>query len=98
MRNPVWPSVLDGLGNGLGYSLILIIVGAIRELLGRGSLLGYGVLTPKAEGGWFEPLGLMQLAPSGFFVIGLLIWAIRSIRAEQVDAPELTLKTKRVAQ
>ena len=98
MRNPVWPSVLDGLGNGLGYSLILIIVGTIRELLGRGSLLGYGVLTPKADGGWFEPLGLMQLAPSGFFVIGLLIWAIRSIRVEQVDAPELTLKTKRVAQ
>ena len=98
MRNPVWPSVLDGLGNGLGYSLILIIVGTIRELLGRGSLLGYGVLTPKADGGWFEPLSLMQLAPSGFFVIGLLIWAIRSIRVEQVDAPELTLKTKRVAQ
>ena len=98
MRNPVWPSVLDGLGNGLGYSLVLIIVGAIRELLGTGSLLGYGVLIPKAEGGWFEPLGLMQMAPSGFFVIALLIWAIRSIRIEQVDAPELALKTKRMPQ
>ena len=98
MRNPVWPSMLDGLGNGLGYSLILIIVGAIRELLGTGNLLGYSVLTPRAEGGWFEPLGLMQLAPSGFFIIALLIWAIRSVRTEQVDSPELTLKTKRVAQ
>ena len=97
MRNPVWPSVLDGLGNGLGYSLVLVIVGTIRELFGAGRLLGYQVLTPASEGGWFEPLGLMQMAPSAFFVIGVLIWAIRTRWSTQVDAPELALKTKAVS-
>lgn len=92
MRNPVWPSMLDGLGNGLGYSLVLIIVGSVRELLGLGSLLGVPLLALKSEGGWFEPFGLMQLAPSGFFVIALLIWAIRSVRIEQVEAPKVALK------
>lgn len=95
-RNPVWPSVLDGLGNGLGYSLVLIIVGGIRELLGTGALLGYTILTPSSEGGWFEPLGLMQLAPSGFFIIALLVWAIRSFRTEQVEAPQHSLSTQKV--
>lgn len=95
-RNPVWPSVLDGLGNGLGYSLVLIIVGGIRELLGTGALLGYTILTPSSEGGWFEPLGLMQLAPSGFFIIALLVWAIRSFRTEQVEAPQHSLGTQKV--
>lgn len=96
MRNPVWPSILDGLGNGLGYSLILIIVGTIRELLGTGLVLGHTVLLPVSEGGWFQPLGLMQLAPSAFFIIGLLIWAIRTRWAKQVDAPEFTVKTRRL--
>ena len=96
MRNPVWPSVLDGLGNGLGYSLVLIIVGAVRELFGTGELLGFSVLTPVSEGGWFEPIGLMLLAPSGFFVIALLIWAIRSLRREQVETPEFALKRTEV--
>lgn len=91
MGNPVWPSMLDGLGNGLGYSLVLIIVGAVRELLGAGSLLGVQVLKPAAEGGWFEPFGLMQLAPSGFFIIALLVWVIRSVRREQVDAAKFSL-------
>ena len=87
-RNPVWPSMLDALGNGLGYSLILIIVGTIREVLGAGTLLGYVVLNTRDAGGWFEPLGLMQLAPSGFFIIGLLVWAVRSWWTEQVEVPE----------
>jgi Na+-transporting NADH:ubiquinone oxidoreductase subunit D len=95
MRNPVWPSVLDGLGNGLGYSLILIIVGSIRELLGAGTLLGYIILKSRSDGGWFEPLGLMQLAPSAFFIIGLLIWAIRTHWIEQVDTPKFVIKTTR---
>lgn len=86
MRNPVGASVLDALGNGMGYSLILIIVGSIRELLGKGSLLGVTVLTPASEGGWFQPLGLMQLAPSAFFIIGLLVWAIRSQWTGQIEA------------
>lgn len=94
MRNPVGPSVLDGLGNGLGYSLILILVGSIRELLGAGTLLGYTILTPASEGGWFEPLGLMQLAPSAFFIIGLLIWLIRTRWTAQVETPKFALKTR----
>lgn len=96
IRNPVWPSVLDGLGNGLGYSLILVIVGSIRELLGAGTLLGYTILTSRADGGWFEPLGLMQLAPSAFFIIGLLIWAIRTRWSTQIETPKFALKTSRV--
>lgn len=96
MRNPVMPSILDGLGNGLGYSLILLIVGAIRELLGAGSLLGYQVLVPESEGGWFEPLGLMQLAPSAFFIIGLLVWALRSFWTAQAEPPKFSLTQQRV--
>jgi Na+-transporting NADH:ubiquinone oxidoreductase subunit D len=96
MRNPVWPSMLDGLGNGLGYSLVLVIVGSIREILGTGSLLGVPLLRLAADGGWFEPFGLMQLAPSGFFIIALLIWAIRSLRLEQVDAPKFSLRLSKV--
>ncbi len=93
MRNPVVPSVLDGLGNGLGYSLILLIVGAIRELLGAGTLMGRTVLTTQADGGWFQPLGLMQLAPSAFFIIALLIWGIRTVWTRQVEAAEYPLRT-----
>jgi Na+-transporting NADH:ubiquinone oxidoreductase subunit D len=96
MRNPVWPSVLDGLGNGLGYSLVLIIVGSIREFLGAGSLLGYTILTPASEGGWFVPLGLMQLAPSAFFIIGLLIWAIRTHWVRQIETTKFSLKPQKV--
>ncbi len=96
MRNPVWPSMLDGLGNGLGYSLVLVIVGSLRELFGQGTLLGVTVLKPVAEGGWFEPFGLMQLAPSGFFVIAALIWIIRAVRVEQVERAEHKVLRTRV--
>lgn len=95
MRNPLLPSMLDGLGNGLGYSLILIIVGSVRELLGTGSLLGHVILIPTSEGGWFEPLGLMQLAPSAFFIIGFLIWGIRTRWKDQIETPKFELKTGR---
>jgi Na+-transporting NADH:ubiquinone oxidoreductase subunit D len=91
MRNPVGPSVLDALGNGLGYSLILVLIGTIRELFGTGAILGVTVFVPVSEGGWFEPLGLMQLAPSAFFIIGALIWAIRSRWSQQVETPKLSL-------
>ena len=90
-QNPVWPSLLDALGNGLGYSLILLIVGAIRELFGAGALLGYHVFPLVENGGWFEPLRLMQLAPSAFFILGLLIWVIRSWRPDQVEEPEFRI-------
>lgn len=92
MRNPVLPSVLDGLGNGLGYSLILLIVGALREFLGTGGLMGVPLVTTVADGGWFQPLGLMQLAPSAFFILGLLVWLVRVLRPEQVERPEFRLQ------
>jgi Na+-transporting NADH:ubiquinone oxidoreductase subunit D len=97
MHNPPWPSFLDGLGNGLGYSLILLVVGAIRELFGTGNLLGYPVLTTVEAGGWFEPLRLMLLAPSAFFIIGLLIWIIRGVRPRQIEAPDFTNRTSDAA-
>ena len=78
MHHPVGPSVVDGLQNSLGYGLILLVVGTIREFLGQGTWLGWAVLPTVAEGGWFEPLGLMSLAPSAYIIIGLLVWAIRS--------------------
>jgi Na+-transporting NADH:ubiquinone oxidoreductase subunit D len=88
MRNPPLPAVLDGIGNGLGYSLILLIVAAIREFFGAGTLFGRAVVTTVAEGGWFQPLGLMALAPSAFFILGLLVWAIRSIWRDQAEPDE----------
>ena len=71
-------SVLDALGNGLGYGLILLLVGGTRELLGAGTLLGREVLPLVENGGWFEPLALMGRPPSAFFLVALLIWALRS--------------------
>lgn len=93
MRNPPLPSVLDALGNGLGYSLVLLIVGTIRELLGTGMLLGVPVLPIVERGGWFQPLGLMLLAPSAFFIISMMIWTVRTWKPEQVEEPEFRLRT-----
>ena len=94
MRNPVWPSFLDGLGNGLGYSLVLLIVGTVRELFGAGTLLGVTVLPKVEDGGWFQPLGLMLLAPSAFFIIGLLVWIVRSWRTDQVETSPYTIRSQ----
>lgn len=88
MRNPVWPSFLDALGNGLGYSLVLVIVATVRELFGAGTLLGFVILPTVESGGWYQPLGLMLLAPSAFFIIGALIWIVRTWRTEQVERPQ----------
>ena len=85
MKNPPLISMLDGLGNGLGYSLVLIIVGATRELFGSGTLLGYTVLSTTNDGGWYYTNGLMLLPPSAFFIIGMMIWAIRSWKTAQVE-------------
>jgi Na+-transporting NADH:ubiquinone oxidoreductase subunit D len=85
MKNPVGLSFLDGLGNGLGYSAILLTVAAIRELFGAGTLLGHRILPLVSDGGWYDANGLMLLPPSAFFIIGLLIWAIRSWKREQVE-------------
>ena len=85
MKNPVGLSFLDGLGNGLGYSLILIAVATLRELFGAGTLLGYSILPLTQDGGWYQANGMMLLPPSAFFIIGLLIWVIRSWRTQQVE-------------
>jgi len=94
IRNSVWPSLLDALGNGLGYSLILIIIGTIRELIGTGSLIGFSVLPIVENGGWYQPLHFMALAPSAFFILGFLVWAIRSARPEQAEEPDFRLRTR----
>jgi len=83
-----FPSMVDALGNGLGYSLVLVAIGAARELFGAGSLLGVQILPLTSQGGWYEPLNLMLLAPSAFFLLGGLVWAVRSILVEQVEAPQ----------
>lgn len=92
MKNPPWNSFLDGIGNGLGYSLILIIVATVRELFGSGTLLGYTILKPVSQGGWYLPNGLMLLAPSAFIIIGLTIWVIRTYYPQQVEQPDYELQ------
>ncbi|MDP2008156.1 MAG: NADH:ubiquinone reductase (Na(+)-transporting) subunit D [Rubrivivax sp.] len=82
MSNPPWESALDGLGNGLGYSVVLVLVGFLRELLGAGKVLGFTILPLLKDGGWYEPNGLMLLAPSALFIIGLLVWALRTWKPE----------------
>jgi len=94
IRNSVWPSLLDALGNGLGYSLILIIIGTIRELIGTGNLVGFPVLPTIENGGWYQPLHFMALAPSAFFILGFLVWAIRSARPEQAEESDFHLRTR----
>lgn len=88
MKNPPGLSFLDGLGNGLGYSLLLMVVAFVREFFGAGKLFGHQVLPLVTDGGWYYTNGLMLLPPSAFFVIGLLIWAVRSWKPEQVEAPD----------
>ena len=85
MKNPPFMSFLDGVGNGIGYSLILIFVGFFRELFGSGSLLGYQILPLISNGGWYQSNGLMLLAPSAFFLIGIFIWILRTWKPEQVE-------------
>jgi|TARA_B110000914_G_C15516086_1_gene473637 Na+-transporting NADH:ubiquinone oxidoreductase subunit D len=84
-------SFFDGLGNGLGYSLILIAVAIIRELFGSGTLMGYEILPLVSNGGWYVGNNLLLLPPSSFIIIGLFIWAIRSIRPEQVEEADFKL-------
>lgn len=88
MKSEPLPSLIDGIGNGLGYGFVLITVGFFRELLGSGKLFGMEVLPLISEGGWYQPNGMMLLAPSAFFLIGFMIWAIRIIKPEQIEAKE----------
>jgi Na+-transporting NADH:ubiquinone oxidoreductase subunit D len=91
MKNPPVASFIDGIGNGLGYSVVLIVVAVVRELFGAGKLLGFEILPLVTDGGWYIPNGLLLLPPSAFFLIGMFIWALRSFRKEQVEAPDFTI-------
>lgn len=88
MKNKPLPSLMDGIGNGLGYGFILITVGGIRELFGSGSLFGIEILPLTSNGGWYQSNGLLLLPPSAFFIIGGIIWAIRTFKPEQVEPKE----------
>ena len=85
MQNGPKMSFLDGLGNGLGYSMVLVLVAFFRELFGSGSLFGVQVLSKATEGGWYTPNGLMLLSPSAFFLIGLGIWVLRTWKTDQIE-------------
>jgi Na+-transporting NADH:ubiquinone oxidoreductase subunit D len=91
MKNPPMPSFLDGVGNGLGYSVVLLAVAFFRELLGSGSLFGMEVFTLIENGGWYQANGMMLLPPSAFFLIGFFIWALRSWKTSQVEEDEFMM-------
>ncbi|MCR9067710.1 MAG: NADH:ubiquinone reductase (Na(+)-transporting) subunit D [Rhodobacteraceae bacterium] len=93
MKNPPVASFIDGIGNGMGYGLILMLVGFVRELFGAGSLFGVTILQTVNNGGWYVPNGLLLLPPSAFFLIGLIIWAFRSWKPEQVEKREYKIQT-----
>lgn len=84
MQNPPIPTVIDSIGNGIGYSIVLIFVGFFRELLGSGKIFGIEILPLVTEGGWYTPNGLLVLAPGAFFLIGFFIWGLRTWKPEQV--------------
>jgi len=92
MQNPPGLSFLDGIGNGLGYSAVLLFVGFLREFFGSGSLFGFQVLQTVNQGGWYVPNGLMLLAPSAFFIIGAFIWILRTWDRSQVEDNEFAMK------
>ncbi|MAG92162.1 MAG: NADH:ubiquinone reductase (Na(+)-transporting) subunit D [Planctomycetaceae bacterium] len=85
MKNSVGMSFLDGIGNGLGYSVLLLAVAFLREFIGSGTLFNVEILKTVNNGGWYVPNGLMLLPPSAFFIIGLLIWALRTWKPDQVE-------------
>lgn len=96
MQNSPGMSFLDGIGNGLGYSVLLLFVGFWRELFGSGSLFGVTILSPVNEGGWYVTNGLLLLPPSAFFIIGLGIWALRTWKPDQVEEPDYKMSAHKV--
>jgi Na+-transporting NADH:ubiquinone oxidoreductase subunit D len=96
MQNPPLMSFLDGIGNGLGYSAILISVAVIRELFGAGSLLGIEILPTVANGGWYQPNGLLLLPPSAFFIIGGFIWILRTVKTRQRERVDFKIMEAQV--
>jgi Na+-transporting NADH:ubiquinone oxidoreductase subunit D len=97
MKNPPVSSFIDGIGNGLGYSVVLLLVAFVRELFGAGKLFGMEILPLVTDGGWYNPNGLLLLPPSAFFLIGLFIWALRAWRPEQVEAADFKMSKHTVA-
>jgi len=91
MSNPPLPSFLDGIGNGLGYSAVLVFVAVVRETFGSGTLLGMTILPTVENGGWYVPNGMFLLPPSAFFIIGGFIWILRSWKRQQVEKQELPM-------
>ena len=91
MKNPPLPSFIDGIGNGLGYSVVLIAVAVVRELFGAGKLFGIEILPLVTDGGWYNPNGLLLLPPSAFFLIGMFIWALRSFQKDQVEEADFKM-------
>ncbi len=92
MKNPPVASFIDGAGNGMGYGLILLLVGFIREMFGAGSLFGFTILPTVNNGGWYVPNGMLLLPPSAFFIIGLIIWAFRTWKPNQVEEREYKIQ------
>ncbi|MDR2314318.1 MAG: NADH:ubiquinone reductase (Na(+)-transporting) subunit D [Spirochaetaceae bacterium] len=97
MANPPVRSFLDGVGNGLGYSLMLLSLGTVRELFGSGKLFGFVILPVVKEGGWYQPNGLLLMPPSAFFLIGLLIWALRTWKKDQQEEASFKLAPQQVS-
>ena len=91
MKEKPLPSLIDGIGNGLGYSFILIVVATIRELFGAGTLMGIEILPLTTNGGWYPANNLLLLPPSSFIIIGLMIWVIREFKTDQVEVNEFKL-------
>ncbi len=98
MKHPPIPSFFDGIGNGLGYSAILVAVAIVRELFGAGKLFGIEILPLINDGGWYQPNGLLLAPPSAFFLIGFFIWALRAWKKDQVEVPELVITENTKAQ
>lgn len=96
MKNGPVLSFLDGIGNGLGYAVILIAVAFTRELLGAGKLFGVTIFTTVNDGGWYLPNGLLLLPPSAFFIIGLLIWGLRTWKKEQAEPADFKMSAHKV--
>ncbi|MEM9355538.1 MAG: NADH:ubiquinone reductase (Na(+)-transporting) subunit D [Pseudomonadota bacterium] len=92
MKNPPIASFIDGVGNGMGYGLILMMVALVRELFGAGSIFGVTILQKVTDGGWYVPNGLLLLPPSAFFIIGLIIWAFRTWKPQQVEEREFKIQ------
>jgi len=91
MKNPPIPSFFDGIGNGLGYSVLLIALAVVRELFGSGKFMGVEILPLITDGGWYIPNGLLLLPPSAFFLIGIFIWCLRTWKTNQVEAPDFKI-------